>query len=385
MKLLYEGTKKLTFLLLILGLAQTPMAGETPLQVMENPQSCLSLIDEQLWESATEREKLLQGISYSIKYLQSNKAELDYQNYPIPEITRDRVYRSLIRFQELLNTLPSQQEFQQAIESEFTCYQSVGKDGLGTVHFTGYFEPVYRASAIPTPEYPYPLYKKPSDFDSWEKPHPTRLELEGEDGLGKNTLLSGYELVWLGDRLEAFLIQVQGSARLELTDGSIMTVGYDASTDYEYVSIGSELVKDGKFQPEEITLPVLLDYFREYPEELNKYLPRNNRLIFFRETNGAPPTGSIGVPVIGDRSIATDKTLMPPGGLVLIKTTIPYVNELGEIEMRQVSKYMLDQDTGSAIKGAGRVDIFLGSGEEAGDRAGVMSATGELYYLLLKN
>ena len=209
--------------------------------------------------------------------------------------------------------------------------------------------------------------------------------MEGKDGLASNqSILKGHELVWLSDRLEAFLVQVQGSARLKMTDGSTMTVGYNGTTNYPYVSIGGELVKDGVFPKDELTLPKLLDYFAANPRKLDKYIPRNNRFIFFRETAGQPPTGSLGVPVTGDRSIATDKSLMPPGALALIVAPIPDVEPTGEIDTRVVSRYVLDQDTGSAIKGAGRVDVFLGSGEVAGERAGRLNGTGQLFYLLLK-
>ena len=172
---------------------------------------------------------------------------------------------------------------------------------------------------------------------------------------------------------------------MQLTDGTIMTVGYGGSTDYSYTSIGRELVNDEKVPQEGMSLPVLIDYFKTNPLELNEYLPRNNRFIFFRETKGAPPRGSIGVPVTPDRSIATDKSLMPPGALALIRTPIPYLNQSGELETPLVSRYVLDQDTGSAIKGAGRVDIFLGGGKVAGDRAGMIDWTGQLYYPLLRN
>jgi membrane-bound lytic murein transglycosylase A len=135
---------------------------------------------------------------------------------------------------------------------------------------------------------------------------------------------------------------------------------------------------------EGLTLPVLIDYFRSSPAELNQYLPRNQSFVFFKETHGAPATGSIGVPVTAERSIATDKSLMPPGALALINTRIPYSTTAGQLEPRRVNRYVLDQDTGSAIRGAGRVDIFMGTGPRAGDRAGNINETGELYYLLLK-
>ncbi|HBE36745.1 MAG TPA: murein transglycosylase, partial [Cyanobacteria bacterium UBA11368] len=126
-------------------------------------------------------------------------------------------------------------------------------------------------------------------------------------------------------------------------------------------------------------------FFRRNPLELSNYIPRNNRFIFFRETFGAPAMGSIQVPVTAERSIATDKSLMPPGALALIHTRVPFPTAVkGRMEQRLVSRYVLDQDTGSAIKGPGRVDYYMGTGEVAGDRAGVIGWNGQLYYLLLK-
>jgi membrane-bound lytic murein transglycosylase A len=341
--------------------------------------------DEQLWGTAGDKWALIRSISYSLRYLNTPKAAQAYQNYPIPGITIDRVRRSLIRFKELLKTAKTPEEFQLAVEKEFILYQSQGNDNQGTVHFTGYFEPIYTASRQPTSEYIYPLYRQPKNFENWSKPHPTRLELEGKDGLGNTKLLKGNELIWMRDRLEAYLVQIQGSAKLQLTDGKTISIGYDGSTDYPYVSIGKELVKDGVFALDKLTLPILIEYLSKNPQQLSNYLPRNNRFVFFRETDGAPPQGSIGVPVTAERSIATDKSIMPPGALALIKTPIPYATKTGEIETKLVSRYVLDQDTGSAIKGPGRVDIFMGTGKIAGDRAGLISNTGQLYYLLLKN
>jgi membrane-bound lytic murein transglycosylase A len=343
--------------------------------------------DEQLWGrpgQPGDRQALLRSIDNSLRYLTSPKAVQAYQQYPVPGITRDRVRRSLVRFRQLVVKSRSPAELQSAVKREFVFYKSVGNDEQGTVLFTGYFEPVYAASRKPSAEYRYPLYKLPSDFSQWKTPQPTRAELEGEDGLGTTSRLRGNELVWLRDRLEAFLVQVQGSARLRLPDGKLMTVGYAGKTDYPYVSIGRELVNDGKLPLEGLTLPVLIDYFRTNPTQLNQYIPRNQSFVFFKETHGAPASGSIGVPVTGERSIATDKSLMPPGALALIYAPIPYPNKAGQLESRMVNRYVLDQDTGSAIRGAGRVDIFMGTGQKASDRAGLINSAGELYYLLLK-
>lgn len=346
-------------------------------------------LDEQLWDSPGKQgdwRAMLKAIDHSLRYLNTQEAIADYKNYAIPEITRDRVRRSLVRFRELLVKSRTPSELQSAVKREFVWYRSLGNDNRGTVKFTGYFVPVFRASKVRTAEYRYPLYKEPSNFASWSKPHPTRVELEGTNGLlGNKSPLAGYELVWMRDRLEAFLVQVQGSAQFQLTDGRMMSVGYDSSTDYPYTSIGKELIKEGIFKPEELTLPVLIDYLKKHPQDLDKYVPRNERFIFFKETHGAPAQGTLEIPVTAERSIATDKSLMPPGALATIRTQIPYPNRSGALEKALVSRYVLDQDTGSAIRGAGRVDIFMGTGKMAGDRAGLIANPGELYYLLLKN
>ena len=332
-----------------------------------------------------QREALVQAVDHSLYYLSTPQAARKYRKYGKAKFNLERTRRSLVRFKELLVTTESPVALEKAVKQEFDFYQSVGKDKKGRVEFTGYFEPTYTASRVRTEKFRYPLYRQPASFKRWKRPHPTRAQLEGRDGLGSSkSLLKGSELVWLSDRLEAFLVQVQGSARLQMTDGSTMSVGYNGTTSYPYVSVGGELVKDGVFGKDELTLPRLLDYFAANPKKLDKYIPRNNRFIFFRPTDGKPPTGSLSVPVTGDRSIATDKSKFPPGALALIVAPIPEVESSGEVKTRVASRYVLDQDTGSAIKGAGRVDIYLGSGEVAGERAGLLNGSGSLFYLLLK-
>jgi membrane-bound lytic murein transglycosylase A len=332
-----------------------------------------------------DRKTLVAAIDHSLRYLSTQKAIADYSKLATKDLTLNWVRRSLQRFRSLLITHRSAAGLQTAIQREFAFYQATGKDGKGTVGFTGYYEPVHRASRTATHEFRYPIFRLPATFATWSKPHPTRDALEGADGLQfAQGLLKGSEIAWLSDRLQAFLIQVQGSARLNLTDGSTMTVGYAGSTDYPYTGIGRELVKAGKLKLEDLTLPALTQYFRDNPQEMNTYLPRNQRFVFFQETQGAPARGSIGVPVLPDRSIATDKTLFPPGALAIIQTQLPYPTLGGTLAQRQVTRYVLDQDTGSAIKGAGRVDVFMGTGDLAGDRAGLVNSSGQLYYLLLK-
>jgi membrane-bound lytic murein transglycosylase A len=341
--------------------------------------------DTQLIGQPNDKTALLKALEHSLRYLNTSKAAADYRKLAISGIPRERVRRSLVRFRQLVNKARSPLELQQAVEREFVVYPAAGKDGQGTVAFTGYFEPVNTASRVPTAEFRYPLFRLPPGFANWQQPHPTRAQLEGADGLQyEKSQLRGQELVWLRDRLTAFLVQVQGSARLRLVNGGTMTVGYAGHTNYPYTGIGRELVKDGKLKPEELTLPNVVDYFRQNPADLEVYLPRNQRFVFFTETGGAPALGSLGVPVTAERSIATDKSLFPPGALALIHTQLPYPTATGTLEQRLVARYVLDQDTGGAIKGAGRVDVFMGTGDRAGDRAGLINSTGQLYYLLLR-
>ena len=354
-----------------------------PVLVPRVPVTCcqedISCLDQATYD---DKKALLKSIDYSLKYLQTEQAIMAYQK---SEITRERVDQSLQRFRQLLISTKSAQELHAAIEKEFVFYQSVGRDNKGTVLFTAYYEPVYLASRQPTKEFRYPVYRYPADLESWAKPHPTRLELEGADGLqGGKGKLKRLELFWLRNRLEPYMIQIQGSAKLKLTDGTQTTIGYAGDTAYNYRSLGRSLVDDGKLPLEGLNMPIILDYFRKYPQDLNIYIPRDRSFVFFRETYGKPAQGSISVPLTPERSIATDKSLMPPGSLALIRAPFPYINNSNKIEYRLVSRYVLDQDTGGAIKGAGRVDYFLGTGETAGERAGVTVSNGQLFYLLLK-
>ncbi|MBD2230863.1 MltA domain-containing protein [Phormidium tenue FACHB-1052] len=344
--------------------------------------------EDSLWAELVlpdDRQALIEAINHSLTYLATPKAAADYQAYRVPGITRDRVWQSLQRLRQLVATSPSNQAFQAGLRQEFILYESVGADGEGTVAYTGYFEPQYRASAVPTAEYRYPLYQRPPTLDAWPQPHPTRLELEGADGLaGGQGALAGLELVWLANRLEAFLVQVQGSAKLQLTDGRVMSVGYAGRTEYPYTSIGRALVEDGKIAPDSLSLPNLLAYFEEHPADLNHYLPQNERFIFFREGSDGPPSGSLSVPVTAGYSIATDKLLMPPGAIAAIQLALPQQTPQGEWTSQPTTRLVLDQDTGGAIQGPGRVDLYVGSGSQAGELAGRINTTGRLYYLLLR-
>ncbi|MEO1763133.1 MAG: MltA domain-containing protein, partial [Cyanobacteria bacterium J06629_18] len=295
-----------------------------PFPCCEGDTSCL---DKQIWgesEQQEDRKILLSSIDSSLRYLQTDSARKTYEKYQVPGITRERVIRSLIRFRQLLFEAKSAAELNQAVAQEFVFYQSVGNDNQGKVLFTAYFEPLYIASREPTAEFRYPIYAIPPDLKEWERPHPTRLDLEGADGLqGSKGKLKGLELFWFKSRLEPYMMQIQGSAKLRLLDGTQTSVGFAGNVAHNYRSIGKALIDDGELPSSGVTMPTILEYFEKDPKKLDVYIPRDPSFVFFQENKGAPAQGSIQVGLSAERSIATDKALMPPGALALIRGHFP--------------------------------------------------------------
>lgn len=335
------------------------------------------------------RDRVLLAIERSISYFKKPSSK---EHFPYLDISHSRALRSLEVFREVLLSARSAEELQIEILRRFDVYRSVGCDGRGTVLFTGYCEPIYDGSLVRTEVYRYPLYKQPPDLvkmrdgtplgrrtESGEiVPYYTRREIE------EGALLEGrgLELVYLRDKLEAYIVHVQGSARIRLPDGKEMEVGYAGKTDRPYTSIGELLIKDGKIKRAEMSLQKIKEYFREHPGELDHYLHQNECFVFFTETKGGP-FGSIGVPVTPLASLATDKTVFPRGCLAFVETVIPVMRN-GVVVSEPFFAFMLDQDTGGAIRSAGRGDIFIGSGPEAELLAGRTYHEGKLYYLFLK-
>ncbi len=267
------------------------------------------------------------------------------------------------------------------LRREFDVWESVGWNGRGEVLYTAYYSPEFRASLTPTGPYQHPLYKRPSDLQTDPVTgdvlgtYPTRAQLEASGRL------RGLELVYLPSALDAYIIQVNGSAKLTLTDGRVLYVGYAGTNGHEYTSLANEMIDDGKLSETGANLPAIKRYFQQHPHELDEYVRRNDRFVFFRTYDGSTwPAGSLGFRVTPMRTLATDKDIFPRGCAVLVDTTFPDPVG-GDRPFRQL---MFDQDTGGAIRAAGRGDIYVGIGARAENLAGRQKAPGRLYYLLLK-
>lgn len=276
------------------------------------------------------------------------------------------------------------------IEDNFDVYQTVGWNGRGDVLLTGYYSPQFSAALDRDDTYRFPLYKRPGDLAS----HPISGEVYGRDtGNGyvpyytrsqieSQGLLKGSELVYLPKRLDAYTIEVNGSAKLDLPDGSSMYIGHSGTNGLEYTSIGRELIKDGKLDKNTVSMPTIRRFFLDNPAELEKYIARNDRFVFFKEYENADdwPGGSIGVRVNAMRSLATDKGVYPPGVMVLVETGSN--NRTGQIA--PIRQLVFDQDSGGAIRAPGRADFYYGIGPSAEAEAGKLAVEGTLYYYLLK-
>ena len=236
--------------------------------------------------------------------------------------------------------------------------------------FTGYFEPELRGSRRPYPGYDYPIYAVPDDLPQ-NQPWYTRREIE-EGALSDR----GLELAWLSDPVDLFFLQVQGSGRIRLPDGSLMRVGYGGFNGHNYSSIGRELVARGIYEPHQVSADVIRSWVGRNPDEGRELLWTNRSYVFFREVSEVPPDrgplGAMNRSITAMRTIAVDPDYVPLGAPVWIESR----------GADPLNRLMIAQDTGSAIKGAQRADIFVGTGRQAGREAGRMMDPGRMIVLM---
>lgn len=237
--------------------------------------------------------------------------------------------------------------------------------------FTGYFEPELNGARRPTAKYRYPIYRMPPEVPRGE-PWLSRRDLL-ESGVLKNR---GLEIAWVDDPVEKFFLQIQGSGRINLSDGSKLRVGYGGKNGHEYRSVGRELVRQGIFESHQVSAQVIKNWVRRNPGLGRELLYHNPSYVFFREVSEVPahlgPLGAMNRSVTPMRTIAVDPAYVPLGAPV-------WIEKDGRGPLRRL---MVAQDTGSAIKGAQRADIFFGTGDDAGRAAGRLKDPGRMLVLL---
>ncbi|TNF64246.1 MAG: murein transglycosylase [Rhodobacteraceae bacterium] len=237
--------------------------------------------------------------------------------------------------------------------------------------FTGYFEPELDGSRKPSARFRHPVYRMPPEARA-SNPWLTRRQILTSGVMDGR----GLEIAWVDDPVELFFLQIQGSGRIRLAEGGWLRLGYGGANGHPYRSIGVELVRRGVFDAHQVSAQVIGNWVRRNPVEGEDLLFHNDSYVFFREVNQVPadkgPLGAMNRSVTALRSIAVDPAFHPLGAPV-------WIEKDGAGPMRRL---MIAQDTGSAIKGAQRADIFFGTGDAAGEAAGTLRDPGRMVTLL---
>jgi membrane-bound lytic murein transglycosylase A len=381
---------------------QPPVVSAPPPPQKEGPPlAVVTGSDLPVFRDDLDRESLARAVRKSLEYYARLPERTTYRMAAERFTLRD-MKESLEAFLKIVETSDSPAAIERRVRDSFDVYRASGSPSSGSVLFTGYYEPVLKGSAARSEQYRYPIYRKPEDSvvvqlgkfrDKYRNerlvgrvengelvPYFSREEIDGA-GVLENR---GLEIAWFADPVDIFFLHIQGSGMICLPDGACFQVSYAQSNGRAYRSIGKLLIDSGKATRENLSMQGIKKYLREHPEEIEDILNYNESYVFFRKV-GEGPVGSIGVALTGGRSIATDQTIFPRGALAFIKSRKPVIGSGGDIRSWvPFSRFVLNQDTGGAITGPGRVDLYCGRGREAEITAGHLKEEGELYFLILK-
>ena len=344
-------------------------------------------------------------------------ASIDQSLVYFKRVPFDRTYRygeqvfnaahmivSLETLKEYLKTNPSEKELNRFLASRYLVYESVGNEA-GQVLFTGYYEPTYEGSLVQTDEYTIPIYSKPEDLleidlaafsdkykghrrlkarvnktDKRVVPYYSRAQINAIEDFH----LRSEPVAWLKNRVDRFFLEIQGSGRVKLDTDEEIQVHYASSNGNAYTSVGRYLIAKEEIAKEDMSMQAIRKWLEQHPERVDEVLHQNKSFVFFqRQTDG--PKGSIGVKVTPMRSIATDYRIFPRGALCFIQTRLPDQEALQPLkEWPTASLFVMNQDTGGAIRGPARADLFCGNGVYAEFTAGHKNVYGKMYFLVLK-
>jgi membrane-bound lytic murein transglycosylase A len=371
------------------GHAQCPTGNLVEVSAIELP----LLIDDGSFSS------LIKAVDTSARYLETQNPDRLYQvgkrNFSVFWLRK-----SIAAFKLMLSSL-SAAEVDKQMRERFLFFAVPGtgkEEDSSKMLVTGYYVPEVAGSMVKKAPYLYPLYQVPEDLEiqygancSGGKrvgmmknnrliPYWTRKDIEEGD------LLAGQELVYLKDPVDAFFLHIQGSGRIRMVDGTLKRVQYAADNGRKYRSIGRFLVQKKVLSLEEVTMPAIKKILYQYPNEQRRIFNYNQRYIFFKwqDEGKDGATGSLGFPLVPERSVALDYQCYPPGALGFMITTRPVFTGSRVSEWLPLKRFVFNHDQGSAIKGADRLDYFWGTGEYAENAAGVMKQQGRLLLLILK-
>jgi len=339
---------------------------------------------------------LEEAISGSIAYYQKLPSGRKF-SFGKDTFSAAHLIRSLKRFLLFIEKKPSGKELSAFIDQYFYVYAVMQNGAAKSVLFTGYYEPLLSGSVKQTETFRFPVYPRPDDLVTFASgcrgkteigrdtgneiiPYYSRQQIE-EKGLSG---INASPIAWVNDPVALFFLQIQGSGKISLGNGDMMNVHYQISNGHPYKSIGKYLINKKKLSKETVSMQTIRAYLNAHPDEVDDILNYNPRYIFFEITE-KETVGCFNIELTPGRSVALDRSTAPAGALVFVQTKKPKVDTSGKISSWvRFSRFLLNQDTGSAIKGPGRADIFWGNGNYAALAAGYMKHPGQLYFLVLK-
>ncbi len=340
-------------------------------------------------------QSFYQACQESLAYLRRIPPEREFffGEYPV---TAAQMAAGIRRLQDVLVRHPDPAARTEALKKEFVLFASVGSDGQGRVLFTGYYEPVLKARRRPGGAYVYPLYALPDDLvwidlnrfdpklpakrlvgrvrEHKVTPYPDREAIDFKGAIKDKAKV----LAYVKDPVDAFFMHIQGSGLLVFPDGSRLRLGYAATNGHPYRSIGKLLIQEGLMEPDGMSMQAIKRFLAQNPKHLRRVLSHNPSYVFFRPLKAkGGPLGCYDVPLTAGRSIATDRRIFPGLAVCFIQGQTPAPHG----GVAPLVRLVLNQDTGGAIRGPGRVDLFYGSGPQAGELAGRMKHEGRLFFL----
>lgn len=349
------------------------------------------------WHDDGTEASLAAAIAQSLSYYRTLPPTLAIPVGPL-SYTPTELAQSLELFLALRLTTRDAAEFAEQVRRNFLVFESTAEQGDNL--FTGYYEPHIQGSLVQTAEFSAPLYGRPSDLvevplENFGKDLPRRRVMgrvqEGRlvpyysrEEIEQGGVLEGrvQPIVYVNS-IDLFFLQIQGSGQVELPDGRTISVGYDASNGQPYRALGAELIRRNLMTREDVSLFSLKRYLAEHKDLVPTLLSTNPSYVFFRTRDDShAPVGHLQVPLTPGRSLAVDRLLLPPGVLAYVMTTAPVPNQIGAFQ--DVDRFMLVQDTGGAIRGNGRGDLFWGEGPEAEWIAGRARQPGRMFILVAR-
>lgn len=345
---------KRSALLLVAGLITTPVHADPAATPTAEASPLTTASPSAAWTDDQSRESLLLAIDRQVR---------DLKRLPAARVrlggrwtTRRVLLQTLTTFAAVVRRSYGTPDFAKEIERRFDLCRE------GKAYVTGYYLPLLEARHERGGAFVYPLHRLPA-----KDRHYTRAQIEA-GALAHR----GLELAWVSDVFARYSLMVQGSGLLHFPDGQTVNVNYAGSNGFPYKSMGKLFIAEGLLTEETLSWQAIKAYLQAHPEQRDRFFNRNQSYCFFKVSAGGP-YGLSRIPLTPGRSIATDKNRYPAGALAYL-----------QVPEHAIRRFVLDQDTGGAIKGKARVDLFLGGGDAAEDLAGRLKHPGELTYLLVK-